>query len=267
MTLWKANPERVWHNILEGNIPGVKVLRACYRILPGRNRCKNCYVPLSGAVSALFRLTGRKPYSKNPHFCNWCMWLGKVYPGGTETELSLIFIDIRGSTQLAENMRPADYSALINRFYDVATKELIRSDAFIDKFVGDQVIGFYFPGYAGRRHARKALIAALRLGRSIGYGSESGPWLPIGIGVHTGNAYVGTVSGSEGTITDFTALGDDVNITARLVEQASMGQVCVSDAAYKRAGINFPGVEASTITVKGKSAPIHVHFLPFGKKS
>ncbi len=265
MALWKADPERVWRNILEGNIPGLRILRACYKILPGRKRCKNCYVPLSGAVSVLFRLTGRKPYSRNPQFCNWCMWLGKVYPGGAETELSLIFIDIRGSTQLAESLRLADYSALINKFYGIATKELVRTDAFIDKFVGDQVIGFYFPGYAGRRHARKALVAALRLGRSMGYGSEDGPWLPIGVGVHTGTAYVGTVSGSEGTITDFTALGDDVNIAARLVEQARAGQVCVSDAAYQRAGLDFPDAMAATITVKGKSEPVHVHFLRFAK--
>ena len=108
-------------------------------------------------------------------------------------------------------------------------------------------------------------VAALRLGRSIGYGSEDGPWLPIGVGVHTGVAYVGTVSGSEGTITDFTALGDDVNIAARLVEQARAGQVCVSDAAYQRAGLGFPDATAATITVKGKSEPIHVHILQFAK--
>jgi len=265
MPLLNADPERVWQNILQGNTPGLRILRTCYKVLPGRKRCKNCYVPLSGAVSTLFRLTGRKPYSRNPHFCNWCMWLGKVYPGGAETELSFIFIDIRGSTQLAENLRPADYSALINKFYDSATKELVRTDAFIDKFVGDEVIGFYFPGYAGRRHARKALLAAMRLGRSVGYGSKEGPWLSIGVGVHTGAAYVGTVSGSEGTITDFTALGDDVNIAARLVEAAHAGQVCVSDAAYERAGLDFPAAKETHIAIKGKSEPVHVHFLPFAK--
>ena len=263
MALWKTDPELVWRNILQGNIPGIKILRRCYKFLPGQKRCKNCYVPLSGVVSSVFRLLGRRPYSRNPQFCNWCMWLGKMYPGGTETELSLIFIDIRGAVRLGEKMPPAEYSAFMNKFYDVTTRELARTDAFIDKFVGDEVIGFYFPGYAGRRHARKALIAALRIGRSIGYGSKDGPWLPVGVGVHTGIAYVGTVSGSQGIITDFTALGHDVDIAARLVEQAREGEICISDAAYKQAGLDVPRANASSITVKGKSDPIAVHFLAF----
>ena len=88
------------------------------------------------------------------------MWLGQVYPGGAEIELSFFFADVRGSTSLAETMSPVEFSQLMNRFYDVATDVLIRTDAFVDKLVGDEVIGLYIPGYAGRHHARKALQAA-----------------------------------------------------------------------------------------------------------
>ena len=103
------------------------------------------------------------------------MWLGRVYPGGAEIELSFLFTDVRGSTNLAETMSAAEFSQLMNRFYDAATDVLIRTDAFIDKLVGDEVIGLYIPGYAGRHHARKAVQAALELGRAMGYGTPAGP--------------------------------------------------------------------------------------------
>ena len=170
---------------------------------------------------------------------------------------------VRGSTQLAETMSAAEYSQVMNRFYDAATKVLVRTDAFIDKLVGDEVIGLYIPGYAGRRHARKALLAAQRLGRAMGYGTPDGPWLPIGIGVHTGVAYVGTVQGTEGVVTDFTALGDNVNITARLVDKAEPGEALISDAAYAAAGLTLDHLEQRQLDLKGKAEPVGVRVLTF----
>ena len=257
----KRDAEEVWSSILRGKIPGLKKLRQFYRLLPGDKRCKNCHVPLSGFTAPIMRLFGRRTYHKNPQFCNWCMWLGQVYPGGAEIELSLVFADVRGSVAQAELMSPVEFSKLMNRFYEATTRVLIRSDAFIDKLVGDEVIGLYIPGFAGRRHARKAIVAAQRLGRAVGYGTPEGPWLPIGIGVHTGIAYVGTVQGAEGVVTDFTALGDNVNIAARLVGAAEPGEALVSDATYASAGLKLDHLERRQIAVKGKSDPIGVHVL------
>lgn len=257
----KRDPEEVWSSILRGRVPGLKWARRFYRIMPGNRRCKNCHVPLSGVSARIMRLFGRGTYEKNPQFCNWCMWLGKVYPGGAEIELSLVFADVRGSSELAESMEPVEFGRLMNRFYEAATGVLMRSDAFIDKLVGDEVIGLYIPGYAGRRHARKAVVAAQRLGRAVGYGTPEGPWLPIGIGVHTGNAYVGTVQGAEGAVTDFTALGDNVNIAAGLVSAAKPGEALISDAAYTEAGLNLDSLVQRRVTMKGKSEPISAHVL------
>jgi adenylate cyclase len=67
--------------------------------------------------------------------------------------------------------------------------------------------------------------------------------LPIGIGVHTGVAYVGTVSGVEGSVQDVTALGDSVNITARLASQAGAGEALISEAACAAAGVDFAAAE------------------------
>ena len=189
------------------------------------------------------------------------MWLGRVYPGGTEIEISLLFADVRGSTNLAGSMGAAEFSQLMSRFYHAATNVLIRTDAFIDKLVGDEVIGLYIPGYAGKHHARKAVHAAQRLGRAMGYGTPAGPWLPIGVGVHTGVAYVGTVQGTEGAVTDFTALGDSVNVAARLGSTAKPGEALISDVTYAAAGLKLGYLERRQLELKGKADPVSVRVL------
>ena len=187
-------------------------------------------------------------------FCN-------EYPGGTELEISMLFVDVRGSTNLAERMSATEFSQLMNRFYTVATKALVKTDAFIDKFVGDEVIGLYFPLFTGPNHARAAVQAAEDLLRVTGHGDKKGPWLPIGVGVHTGIAFVGTVKGAEDTVSDITALGDNVNITARLASKAGSGEALLSDTAYTAAGLNLGNLEQRQLELKGKSEPVGVRVL------
>jgi adenylate cyclase len=183
------------------------------------------------------------------------------YPGGAEVEITMLFADVRGSSRLAERMSAADFGRLMDRFYKAATVVLIRTDAFIDKFVGDEVIGLYLPLFVGPNHARAAIGAAQELLHITGHNDKAGPWLPIGIGLHTGVAYVGVVSGAEGTVTDVTALGDNVNTAARLASSAGPGEALISDAAYSAAGMDFGKLERRQLELKGKSAPINVHVL------
>ena len=183
------------------------------------------------------------------------------YPGGAEVELSMLFVDVRGSTSIAERMSAADFSRLMKRFYAAATGVLIRTDAFIDKLVGDEVIGLYFPLFTGPNHARAAVGAAQQLLRVTGHGDREGPWLSVGAGVHTGTAFVGTVSGAEGTVNDVTALGDNVNITARLASKAGPGEALISDVAYVAAGLDLGILEQRQLELKGKSEPINVRVM------
>ena len=183
------------------------------------------------------------------------------YPGGTEVELSMLFVDARGSTSLAEQMSATEFSRLMNRFYSAATQVLIKTDAFIDKLVGDEVIGLYIPLFTGPKHARAAVQAAQDLLRVTGHGDKNGPWLPVGVGVHTGIAFVGTVKGAEDTVSDVTALGDNVNITARLASQAGAGEALISDIAYAAAGLNLGTLEQRQLELKGKSESVSVRVL------
>ena len=183
------------------------------------------------------------------------------YPGSTEVEMSLLFVDVRGSTSLAERMSARNYSRLMNRFYKAATDVLIRTDAFIDQFVGDEAVGLYFPLFTGPNHARAAVLGAQELLRAMGYGGRNEPWIPIGVGVHTGVVFFGTISGSEGSVTDVTALGDNVNTTARITSKAGPGEVLISEVAYTTAGLDLGDLEKRQLELKGKSEPISVRML------
>jgi len=180
------------------------------------------------------------------------------YPGGAEVELSMLFVDARGSTVLAEQMSAKEFSRLMDRFYKAATKVLIRTDAFIDKLVGDEVVALYLPLFTGANHAGAAIQAAWELLLVTGHQDSSGPWLPIGVGVHTGLAYVGVVSGAEGTVTDVTALGDNMNTAARLASSAGPGEAIISEAACTAAGLDPGNSTQRLLELKGKSDPVRV---------
>jgi adenylate cyclase len=189
------------------------------------------------------------------------MAFARRYPGGAEIEISMLFVDVRGSSGLAERMAPVDFSRLMDRFYKAATDVLIRTDAVIDKLVGDEVIGLYLPLFTGPNHARPAVVAAQQLLEVTGHADGDGPWLPVGIGVHTGIVYVGTVSGAEGAVSDITALGDNVNVTARLASVAAAGEALISDAAYVASNVDLGKLEQRQLALRGKNEPVPTRVL------
>ena len=245
-----------WRDVLLGTHPGLYRRRRLFKLIPSEPRCKLCNAPFHGFGGVIMSMIGRGQFSKNPLFCEACL----AEPvEGVEIEISMLFADVRGSTTLAEKMSASDFSQLMNRFYDVATHVLVHSNAIIDKFVGDEVIGLYIPGLAGSDHARQAVHAAQELLRLTGHIDGGSPWLPIGVAVHTGTVYVGLV-GSEGGIGDLTALGDSMNITARLVSLAASGEVLVSESAYGAAALDI-SAKTRRLEIKGRSEPVNVHVL------
>ena len=199
--------EEEWRAILTGEHRGVLALRRNFGRLPSPPRCKLCYAPFHGIGGALLK-PWFGPWERNPQLCKNCMKaLTKQGVGGAEVEISMLFVDIRGSTGLGERLGPAAFAALLTAFYRLAANAIVETDGVVDKFVGDEAIGLYIPSYAGRDHARKAIDGGRRLIEATARSdaSASGP-IPAGGGVHTGTAYVGTLGSSE-EISDFTALG------------------------------------------------------------
>lgn len=205
------------------------------------------------------RLLGRGRWAKNPKYCGNCFGMLRRNHGGAEVECSLLFADVRGSTPLAEQMRPKEFTRLMGRFYDAATAALVNRDAIIDKFVGDEIIGIFIPALAGESHAGRAVDAAQDLLTATGHADAIGPWVPVGVGVNTGTAYVGAIG--EGHDTELTAMGDVVNTTARLASAAAAGEVLVTAAAAESARLPEGTLERRSLILKGKSEPTDVLVL------
>ncbi len=175
---------------------------------------------------------------------------GKLAVGGAEVEISVLFVDLRGSTSLAETMSPSEFGALINRFYLAVDAAITEADGIVDNHIGDGVLGLFIPLWAGKGHAEAALKAARHILATVGY-ADGAPWAPAGIGINTGVAYVGIVSGSDEP-DDFTALGDVVNTASRLSSAAAAGEILISLATANEAGVDATGAERRALELKGK---------------
>jgi adenylate cyclase len=255
----RSNDE-LWRALLTGEDPYFTSGRRRYRRIPGAPRCKTCQVPLGGVGGRVVRLlSGIERARKNPNFCNICDQFVEAHPGGAEIPLSLLFADVRGSTTLAEALPATDFTSLMNRFYGEANRVLIDSDAIVDKLVGDEVIGLYLPAITPD-HARRAILAARDLLRDTAHADGDGSSIQVGAGVHTGTAWVGAI-GSADTVADFTALGDAVNVTARLASTAGPGELLVSDEAFAASGLHLGPLERRRLELRGRGAPVGVHVV------
>jgi adenylate cyclase len=255
------NEER-WRRMLTGEEPLLIRGQHAFRHVPSPPRCKLCNVPFEGVGGAFFGRFGWGRWPKNPRFCSQChTTLAKLAVGGAEVEISVLFADVRGSTTLAEQMRPLEFRALIDRFYVAAAKAIVDSDGLVDNYLGDGVLGLFIPVWAGRHHAARAVDAAHGILAATGNtGGSQAPWVPVGAGVHTGLAFVGVV-GDAGEASDFTALGDPLNTAARLAAAAGAGEILVSDAAVRVGELQVSGAPRRSLELKGKSAPIDVVVL------
>ena len=257
--------DEMWHKVLTEGNPIWSTLRPLWGRLPANPRCVNCHRPFAGFGGGFLRLAMRVHKSaKNPRFCADCHSFTTEYPGGAEITLTMLFVDVRGSTTIAEKMNNTEFSHLMNRFYEAAINVLVRADAFIDKLVGDEVTALFIPGFAGKEHARRAVEAGQSLLRVTGYGESGGPWVPVGVGIHTGRAWVGSIVGASGAGADFTALGDNVNIAARLASKAGPGEVLISEATCNAARMENEGLEKRDLELKGKSELVSIRVLHAG---
>jgi adenylate cyclase len=253
--------EAFWREYLTKGDAMERRLRRVLRLLPHGPRCKLCAAPFAGPSAPIMRAIGKHPADKNPNICNACFGYMEKHHGGAEIEASFVFADIRGSTGLAERLPPPEFRTLIDRFYSASAKAVVDNDGGIDKFVGDEIVAFFFPLMTGPQHAAAAVRAALAVLRATGHEAPEGPWVPVGAGVSTGLAWVGAVGDSQKT--DLTALGDNVNIAARLGAAARAGEVLMTVEAATAAGID-PTLERRSLDLKGKSAPTDVVSMTVG---
>jgi adenylate cyclase len=233
-------------------------LRRLWRMVPGGSRCKICTSPFGAPFGPLLRFVGKGRWPGNPRYCSGCFRAIYANRGGAEVECTLFFADIRGSTALAETIRPTEFRSLMDRFYRTASEVLVSHEAVVDKFVGDEVVAIFVPAMTGGAPARQAIDAGLSLLRATG-NDAGNPWAPIGIGVNTGEAYVGTVGTADHV--EFTALGDAVNVTARLASAAGPGELLVTESAAQAAGLIVDETPRRELELRGRTLPTVVFVL------
>ena len=233
-----------------------KRLRRIMRVLPHDPRCKFCNTPFEGFGGMLARvLFGKQRSAMNPRYCNLCEIASREFPGGAEVEMSMLFIDIRGSTALSERLSPTEFSQVINRFYSAATKLIIEEDGLVEKLAGDEVAAFWGAGFAGPDYVNRTIHVAQRLLRVMAQQD-----IPVGIGVHAGIGYFGSMGTEEG-LTDISAKGEEVNTAARLASKAAPGEIVVSEQALKKAGMDGSDLERRSLELKGISELVPVRVM------
>lgn len=233
-----------------------KRLRRIFRMLPHDPRCRFCNAPFRGVGGSIVRAVfGKQQSVLNPRFCNMCDEAMRQFPGGAEVEMSMLFADIRGSTALSEKMSPTEFSQLINRFYTASTKLIIEEDGLVEKLAGDSVAAFWGAGFAGPDYVRRTIKVAQNLLHIM-----ERQKIPVGIGVHSGVAYFGAMGAAEG-LTEMSAIGDEVNLAARLASKAAAGEIIVSEQALKEAGIDGRALESRSLELKGISEPVSVRVM------
>jgi adenylate cyclase len=246
--------EAEWRRFLMQPDSMMGIGRHVFSRIPTSPRCQLCASPFHGPGGAAMKLIGKGQSLNSPRICMSCERQLLKRRGGAEVESSLLFADIRGSTALGERMTPTEFRDLLDRYYSTASEIVFDRSGIVDKFVGDELVAA-FPPFLGDDHAARAVGAATDLLRATGHSDPSGPWVPVGAGVHTGRLWFGTVG--DGSHVEITVLGDVVNTAARLVAQAAAGEVIVSSAAAAASDLDAT-LERRSLDLKGKDAPFEV---------
>ncbi len=246
---------RRWRSLLTGEDATLRALRRWWRHVPSAPRCKVCASPFHGVGGAVARLVWHGPMHGNPMLCKACFGKLSRRPGGAEVQISVLFADVRGSTGLAQRTSAAEFRRLLQTYYRSAAEAIDASDGIIDKFLGDGIMALFIPVFTGENHAARAIEAGRQVLAGVERTGLSSGGIRVGAGVHTGEAFVGVVGTEEHL--DFTALGDTVNITARLGGLAGPGELLVSRAAWDRADAGEPPSERE-VAIAGRSGDLSV---------
>lgn len=186
----------------------------------------------------------------------------RVTLGGKRQIVTVLFADIHGFTNLAEQLPPEDLVKVLNGYLSLAARIILYYEGTLDKFMGDGVMAIFNAPLAQPDHAWRAAYAALALQREVATFASK---LPVAvrtyfrIGVHTGEAVVGNIGARE--LMNYTAVGDPVNVAKRLQENAESNQILISRATYTLIEPKVIVRSKEALTVKGRAAPVEVFEL------
>lgn len=219
--------------------------------------CVICGTALAGPLSYVFRAVGVSRSSRNPNLCNRC---NTHTEEGKLVELTVVFADVSSFTELTHELGPERTYEVVDAFLRSATEALTRHGAFIDKYIGDAVMAFFNAPIKYPDHAARAVAAAQEIQAALpALGERFGLELKASIGIALGWARVGRLGSSDGR--DYTALGEVVNLAARLQGQALAGEIMTDSDVYRQVADHFPDVPAESLALKGFKDPAPAHRL------
>jgi adenylate cyclase len=174
---------------------------------------------------------------------------GGVELGGVLQPVTVLFADIRDFTKISEHLDAREVVNLLNEFFTAMTQVILDSGGTLDKFIGDCVMALFGAPLPAPDDIQRAVDCAINMQRETG--------IKIGVGLHTGPAVVGNIGSAQRM--QYTAIGDTVNVAARLVHLASPGQIIVSeDIRNAAAGFFEPLGE---VELKGRQQKMHIYSL------
>jgi len=178
-------------------------------------------------------------------------------------DVTLLFADLRGFTQMANQRLPFDVVFILNQYFELMGEAIESSDGYLDKFIGDGIMAIFGMRSGTEIGAKQAISASIKMGQQLEIlnsrlQEELDSPLQIGIGLHRGNAIVGNMGYGEAMAV--TAIGNTVNVASRLEGACkTMGvQLVVSEEVLDAAGVEFPDIKQTEVEVRGSEKPISV---------
>lgn len=181
-------------------------------------------------------------------------------------EVTVLFVDIRGFTSLAETLTPVESVEFLNAFFQRVTQAVFAQRGAVDKYLGDGVMALFGAPVAGPDGPARAVQAALGIVRAIDAwnierASHKLPPVKVGIGLNTAKVVVGTVGTPEKL--EYTAIGDGVNIAARLCELTKLHPhpILLAESTRQQVAEPLPFDDLGLVEIRGRSAPLHLYGL------
>ncbi|MEP7214544.1 MAG: adenylate/guanylate cyclase domain-containing protein [Acidobacteriota bacterium] len=181
--------------------------------------------------------------------------------GGVNQTVTVLFADIRGFTALSERENPEKVVGLLNRYFSVMTDIIFAHGGTLDKYIGDGLMAIFGAPTASPEDALNAVKTAVTMQKRLAtlnaeLRTEGYTQISVGIGLHTGEATIGYI-GSEKR-SEYTAIGDTVNLAARLESNAAGGEILMSEATAAASGNLIPVTAREPLTVKNRVQPVNV---------
>ncbi|MBA3691353.1 MAG: HAMP domain-containing protein [Actinobacteria bacterium] len=184
--------------------------------------------------------------------------------GSSRKVLTIFFSDIRGFTASAERMEPEELVAELNDYLSQMTEIVFKHGGTLDKYVGDAVMVFFGDPLPQDDHAERAVRMAFEMRERMT--ELRGRWLhtyheafEIGIGIATGWVTVGDIGSAARS--DYTVLGNQVNLASRLADRAEAGQILVTERTMTSVEDLVDGSVVDEVSLKGISRPIRIYEL------